>query len=300
MPASRLPSRGAKPSPSRDAKPSPSRDAKPSPSRGAKPSLSRGAKPVPRSRTVWPLILIGLAGVLVVILASLPASVITHVLPPFVHAEDFSGSLWHGSAGRISVNSRGAGALEWRLHPAALLGMTVAADLHWVNVGFVIDAAVKVDRQGLDLHAVKGGGPIQDLQTLGVAAGWRGAANVDFSELKGTFDKPTAVVGHVQASNLTSAQIAGGADLGSYNLILDERAVDSEGNVTAHLVDTGGPLELQTLVHFSPKDRTGTLTGVVRERADASAALRSQIDNLAQLRGRDPQGRIPLDLEFRF
>jgi hypothetical protein len=238
--------------------------------------------------------------VLAVVVSSLPASVITHVLPPLVRAEDFSGSLWHGSAGKISVDSRDAGALEWRLHPAALLGMAVAADLHWVKVGFVIDAAVKADRQGFDLHAVQGGGPIQDLQDLGVAAGWRGTAVLDFSELKGDFIKPAAAVGHVQVSNLTSAQIAGGADLGGYDLKLDEKAVDSDGNVDAHLVDTGGPLELQTLVHFSPKDRTGTLAGVVRERPDASAALRSQLDNLAQLRGRDSQGRIPLDLEFRF
>jgi hypothetical protein len=263
-------------------------------------SRSRDANPAPRSRTIWPLVLIGLGAVLAVILASLPASVITHVLPPSMHAEDFSGSLWHGSAGKISFDARDAGALEWRLHPAALLGMTVAADLHWVKVGFVIDAAVKFDRQGLDLQAVKGGGPIQDLQDLGVAAGWRGTAAVNFSELKGDFTRPRVAVGDVQVSNLTSAQIAGGADLGGYDLNLDQRAVEPDGNVTAHLVDTGGPLELQTLVHFSPKERTGMLTGAVRERPDASAALRSQIDSLSQLRGRDPQGRIPLDLEFRF
>ena len=296
MPASRSPSRGAS-SPTRGAN-SPSRGAN-SPSRGAN-SPSRGAKPPPRSRTVWPLILIGLGTILAVVLTSLPASIITHGLPPSVHAEDFSGSLWHGSAGKVSLNSRDAGALEWRLHPAALLGMTVAADLHWVKVGFVIDATVKVSRQGLDLHAVKGGGPIENLQDLGVAAGWRGMAIVNFSELKGDFNKPLAAVGDVQVSNLTSTQIAGGADLGGYDLNLDDRAVDADGNVTAHLVDTGGPLQLQTLVHISPKERTGMLTGAVRERPEASAALRSQIDSLAQLRGRDPQGRIPLDLEFRF
>ncbi len=296
MPASRSPSRGAS-SPRRSAG-SPNRGAG-SPGRDAR-SPSRGAEPPPRSRTVWPLILIGLGAVLAVVLTSLPASLLKHGLPPLVHAEDFSGSLWHGSAGRITLNSHDAGALEWRLHPAALLGMTVAADLHWVKVGFVIDAAVRLSRQGLDLHAVKGGGPIQDLQDLGVAAGWRGTAVVNFSELKGNLMKPRAAVGNVQVSNLSSAQIAGGADLGGYVLNLDDKAVDADGNVTAHIVDAGGPLELQTLVHFSPTERTGMLSGAVRERPEASAALRSQIDSLAQLRGRDPQGRIPLDLEFRF
>src|ERR1700736_5556084 len=123
-------------------------------------SPSRGAKPAPRSRSYWPVVLIGLAAALAVIIAALPASIITHFLPPSVHAEDFSGSMWHGSAGKISVDAREAGALEWRLHPAALLGMNLAADVHWVKVVFVVDAAVTIDRQGLTAHAVKGGGPI--------------------------------------------------------------------------------------------------------------------------------------------
>src|ERR1700680_487266 len=126
-------------------------------------SPSRDAKPAPRSRSYWPTVLIGLAALPAVIIAALPASIIRHFLPPSVHAEDFSGSIWHGSAGKISVNARDAGALEWWLHPAPLLGMAVAADLHWVKVGFVVDAAIEIDRQGFAVHAIKGGGPIQDL-----------------------------------------------------------------------------------------------------------------------------------------
>jgi hypothetical protein len=243
--------------------------------------------------------------VLAVIIAALPASIITHFLPPRVHAEDFSGGIWHGSAGKISVNARDAGALEWRLHPAALLGMAVAADLHWVKVGFVVDAAVKIDRQGFAAHTIKGGGPIQDLHDFGVAAGWRGTADVDFSELKGSFGessgefaKPLAAVGDVHVSNLASSRIADGADLGSYDLRLAEGAVGADGGVTAQLTDTGGPVEVQAVIHYSAKEHSALLTGTLRERADAPAALRSQIDNLVQLRGRDPQGRIPIDLEF--
>src|SRR6202163_1446722 len=117
-------------------------------------SASRHAKPVPRSRNyILPVVLVGLAALLAVIIAALPASIITHFLPPSVHAEDFSGSLWHGSAGKISVDARDAGALEWRLHPAALLGMDVAADVHWVKVGFVVGAAVNIDRQGVTAAA---------------------------------------------------------------------------------------------------------------------------------------------------
>ena len=34
------------------------------------------------------------------------------------------------------------------------------------------------------------------------------------------------------------------------------------------------------------------------ERGELPASLRQQLDNLIQMRGRDPQGRIPLDIEF--
>jgi type II secretion system (T2SS) protein N len=261
-------------------------------------SPSRDAKPAPRSRPYWPLVLIGLAAVLAVVISAVPASIVTRFLPPEVHAEDFSGSIWHGSAGKISVNARDAGALEWRLHRAALLGMRVSADVHWVKVAFVVDAAVNIDRQGVSAHAVKGGGPIEDLRDFGIAAGWRGMADINFSELKSDLVNPLAAVGDIQVSNLTSAQIAQGADLGGYDLRLAAGAVGADGSVTAQLTDTGGPLDVKAVISLSAKERTGILTGTLRERPEAPAALRSDLEGIVQLRGRDPQGRIPVDLEF--
>jgi hypothetical protein len=164
----------------------------------------------------------------------------------------------------------------------------------------VADATVKVDRHGYTAHAVKGGGPIEDLRDFGVNPGWRGIADFDFSEMKGDFARPLApaAVGDLRVSNLMLAQVAGGADLGSYDLSLPEGAVDADGNVTAKLVDTGGPLDLQALIHYSAKDHTGVLTGTLKERAGAPAALIGEINNIAQLRGRDSQGRVPVDLEL--
>jgi hypothetical protein len=261
-------------------------------------SPSRDAKPAPRSRSYWPLVLIGLAALLAVIISAMPASIVTRFLPPEVRAEDFSGSIWHGSAGKISVNARDAGALEWRLHPAALLGRQVSADVHWVKVGFVVDAAVNIDRQGVSAHAVKGGGPIEDLRDFGVAPGWRGTADIDFSELKSDFVRPLSAVGDLKVSNVTSAQIAQGADLGGFDLRLAADALSADGSVTAQLTDTGGPLEVKAVISLSSKERTGILTGTLRERPEAPAALRSDLEGIVQLRGRDPQGRIPVDLEF--
>jgi len=110
--------------------------------------------------------------------------------------------------------------------------------------------------------------------------------------------KPLSVVGDLKVSNLTSAQVAQGTDLGSYDLVFPEGAVGADGNLAAQLMDSGGPLDLRAVIHYSPKERTALLSGTLKERADAPAALRSQLENLSQLRGRDPQGRIPVDLEF--
>ena len=242
------------------------------------------------------MIVIGLAAAIAAVLATLPASLVTHLLPAAVQAEDFSGSLWHGSAGRIRVNAREAGALEWRLHPAALVGLTVAAELHWVKVGFVIDAAVSVDRHGFAARDIRGGGPIADLRELGVAAGWRGNADIHLGELRGDFSAPLFAAGDIKVANLASAQLADGADLGSYDLRFPQQSGGGDGSLTAQLTDTGGPLEVQTTINYSAKARSAILSGFVRARPDAPPALLSQLQSLS--RGRDPHQQIPVDLEF--
>jgi Type II secretion system (T2SS), protein N len=261
-------------------------------------SPGRTAKPVQPARFPWAVLFIGAAALAAVIIAVLPASIVTHFLPPSVHADNFSGSIWHGSAGKFSVNARDAGALEWRMHPAALLGMTVAADLRWVNVGFVLEGAASIGRHGFTARDIKGGGPIEDLRNLGLAADWRGTAIVNLSELKSDFVALQSVVGEIDVANLRAAQLANGADMGSYALKLPEGAAGSDGNVTAQLADTGGPLELRAVIHYATRERAGQLTGTLRERTQLPAALQTQLQNLSQLRGRDPQGRIPVDLEF--
>jgi hypothetical protein len=283
----------------------------PSPRRGAKkvaPS-ARAASSAPSARAAptfsfWPyLALIIVLAVLAVGLSALPSSLITHFVPASVHAEDFSGSLWHGSAGKISLNARDAGALEWRLHPAALLHLAVAADVHWVTGGFVLDGAVHYDRSsGLEASNIQGGGPIQDLRNFGLGNGWRGTAKVQIKQLKLTISGAVAtvqsVVGDITVSDLAALELAHGADLGGYALHFPDAAIGPDAEATAELNDTGGPLGVQAVIRYSGKERRGTLTGTLQERADTPAALRNQLENLAQLHARDAHGRIPVDLEF--
>ncbi len=270
----------------------------PSPRRGAEPG-----PPVRPARSIWPLVLLFFVlAVLATAISALPASIVAHLLPAAVHAEDFSGTLWHGSAGRITVNSRDAGALEWRLHPASLLHWRIAANLHWVKGGFVLDATAGLAGDALTAADVQGGGPIEDLRDFGLARAWRGTARVKVEKLTAVIAVARAdlkaAVGDISVADLASPQVAAGANLGGYSLHFNEPVIAPGADAAAVLTDTGGPLELDATIHFSPAERRGTLSGTVRARADAPAELLSELDSLGQMHARDPQGRIPLDLEF--
>jgi hypothetical protein len=137
-----------------------------------------------------------------------------------------------------------------------------------------------------------------------VASGWRGIAEVRIREIAADLSAPTpslrSAVGEIDVSDVSSPRVADGSDLGSYALTFDDAALSVNGDARAALSDTGGPLSLDASLTLTPKTRTGLLSGTVKEREDAPPALRRELDNVAQLRARDAQGRIPIDLEFTF
>jgi hypothetical protein len=265
-------------------------------------SARRAVEPQRRPRRapvlVLVLVLAGIAALTAAVFFVLPASMMGRFLPAQVHAEDFSGSLVHGAAGKLTVNARDAGAFEWRLHPLSLLRLAVVADIHWVKVGFVIDGTVELARSGIAAQNIKGGGPIHDLADLGVAAGWQGSLSLNFAQLKSDFRKLDSATGQIEVAALSADNIAQGSDLGSYKLQLGSGAIAPDGTITATLNDTGGPLEAQAEIRFSPVTRTGMLSGTLKERPEASPALHDQLAGISQLRPRDASGRFPVELEF--
>jgi Type II secretion system (T2SS), protein N len=266
-------------------------------------SASRATeRDLPRERPPrrWPLILVGVLVVSAAAIFVLPASMITRFLPAQVRAEDFSGTLIHGAAGKIFFDARDIGALEWHLHPLSLLRLAAVADVHWVMVGFVTDGTAEISARGIAAHDVRGNGPIESLVGLGVAPGWHGTANLAFSEIKSDFVKLIAAVGKVEVSNVSASGIAEGSDLGGYLLQIPAGAVAADGSIRATLKDTGGPVELQAEIRLSPSARTALLSGTLMDRPEASQALRNQLAGMTQLRPRDSSGRFPVELEFRY
>jgi hypothetical protein len=259
---------------------------------------ARRAVETPRRARRWPWVLVAVIALAAAVFFVLPAAMIGRFLPAQVHAEDFSGTLVHGAAGKFSVNSRDAGAVEWRLHPLSLLRLAVVADIHWVKVGFVIDGTVELGKGGIAAQNIRGGGPIHDLADMGLAAGWQGSLSLNFAELKSDFHKLDSAAGQIEVAALSADNIAQGSDLGGYRLQLGAGAIAPDGTITATLNDTGGPLEAQAQIRFSPPTRTGMLTGTLKERPEASPALRDQLAGISQLRPRDASGRFPVEVEF--
>lgn len=263
---------------------------------------SRTPPPQKRRGALWPLTAVVVLAVLIVVVVVLPASLVARFLPPEVHAEDFSGSLWHGSANTLVVNSLQAGAIEWHIHPLPLLHATLAADLHWVKLGFVTDGAVELTRDGLRAQHVQGGGSVEDLRDFGVPAGWHGTVHMDLSELAlafaGSRVVPRALVGVVTLADVSSPQFADNANLGAYTVKLANGAITPDVDPGAELSDAGGPLDAHAAIRYSLKDDTVQLSGTVKDRPDAPPALHAQIENLGRLSSLDAQGRVPFELEF--
>ncbi len=268
-------------------------------SRSRKPSTKAVPGPAPR-RSYGLVILIVAIAALAIFISAVPAGFIRHFLPPTVQADDLSGSVWHGAAGKFTVAGRDAGAVEWRIYPASLLRLALKVDLHWVHRGFGAVATAAIDRGSVTLSGVRGGGPIEDLQEFGVARGWRGTADIAIEELSTDYARILSARGDVKVTGLSAARLAAGAELGSYVLHLGDSAVGANGRITGQISDAGGPLQVQGTITVSPLEHTGMLSATIRERAELAPDLRKEIADLAQLRGRDTDGRIPVDLEFTY
>ncbi len=202
------------------------------------------ASPAPRTAAppLWPTSSPSSAlAALAVVISALPASIVTHFLPPSVHAEDFSGSVWHGSAGRITVAAR-----DCRRARVAFASRRLAAleSCRRIALGerrrSCSMAPPRSTAARLPRPDLEGGGPIEDLRDLGLAPGWRGSAKIQVEELKaGRFRRPAPSLQrrgrHDQRVESSSTQVAGGADLGGYLLRFADPAITPDSEATAGL-----------------------------------------------------------------
>ena len=264
-------------------------------------SASRSRKPTtkPARRSYGWLVAAALVAAAGFVVYALPASIAMRFLPSELQATDPSGTLWHGSFAAVSLRGHAVGAVEWNIHPLPLFAGRLSAQLRWIKGGFAVNGELEARGGHVFIHDVTGGGAIDDLADLGLSRGWSGTAQVAIAALRIEDQKITSADGTVTLAALKSPKF-GDADIGGYELVLSPESVQPDGTAIAQVRDLGGPLQLSGSLSIVPQQSLLTFSGALKEREGLPPALHQELENLAQMRGRDAQGRVPLEIEFAF
>lgn len=245
---------------------------------------------------IW-LTLAGLVAAAGFLLFNLPAALALKFLPGDLQASGPSGTLWHGSISNLSSRGRDMGALEWHVHPWPLLTGRLSAAVHWVRQDISVNSEIAASRSRLNAHDMNGGGPLSSLADLGLTRGWNGKLEIDIGQFTLSAGRILAATGEARLLGLHSTEFPG-ADFGNVVLAFGPGSVQEDGTAIAQLHDTQGILQLEGNLTLALGQHLATFSGTLKERSPLPPALAQRIAELAQMRGRDPQGRIPFDIEF--
>lgn len=182
---------------------------------------------------------------LVLLVARLPASIATGLLPPSVVAVNTSGTLWRGSAAHVQVNLSGQwfalGSVEWELHPMGLLlGDAVTFRSQWgrqrisLSAGATYNGDVRVSNASINADIAW----VKNLVPLFIA----GDLKVDIDELRiSASGVPSVLAGRLVWENAAWQALGGDVSLGSY-------AVDfttGDQGISGDVVTLKGALDLK-------------------------------------------------------
>jgi general secretion pathway protein N len=232
---------------------------------------------------------------LATVLVRLPARVLLSVLPADVSCESPAGTIWSGSCGELRAGAAAVSGVSWRLHPAALLRLRLAAELVSEDPGARGHAQVELAPNGdLAISALAAQVALPGRIGL-VGAGTSGSLQLAIDSAHVAAGHLTALHGMTELRQLHIANPP--TDLGSYELrfVPPEGAAPAAGGsepMLGQLRDLDGPLAVSGELRLLP---TGSyeLNGTLAPRPGASADL-SQL--LAMLGAPDEQGRRTFSL----
>ena len=188
------------------------------------------------ARKAW---LLGLAAFLLALIIVLPAGWVGAALPSAVQCTTWSGSIWRGQCRDLALHDgqqvvMRLSSLQWRLQPASLLRLRLAARFD----------SVWPQGQATGHMAVAPGGAIQVRDMAGhseldrrffgaMPAGWHGGVQIREFDL----DWHDGIIGHLGGELIVSDLVdAGGTALGGYRLAFARSQVPP---FTGELTDTG-------------------------------------------------------------
>lgn len=246
-------------------------------------------------RKAYVLAAVGVVAFLLIMVATLPVSLVTRHFPRDVTASGLSGSVWHGRAAAVAFRNQPIGGLEWTVKPLRLFLLQLAYDVTLQRPDGHARATVSVRPGGLlELTGVEGRLPVAAFAGALAPRGWSGEIELDIRDARISRGWVDGAEGVVRALNL-KAPGGSGIRIGSFELTLGAGAVGTDA-LTGRLRDLGGPLNVRGTLAVR-RDRSYLLEGEV---APGPGATPGVFRSLAFLGEPDAQGRRPFAVEGTF
>ncbi len=239
------------------------------------------------TRSARPVAIAALAAFLLVLLAQFPARWAAFALPRNVRCGQLAGTLWQGSCSGLVLDGRPLGELAWKLHPLALLGAALSADVALSQGATEATGSVQLRPSGRitarHLHARM----LVDHSVIAqLTPGTHANVQADLSLLRFEHGHVAAVSGEV---NVRGLAFAPGLPTEDYRLTFPENA---PGDPAGQIQDLGGPLALEGTLRLTPEPGY-VLDARVAARPGAPPALAQQLQFLGPP---DAQGRRTLSV----
>jgi hypothetical protein len=233
---------------------------------------------------------------LLVLAVRLPLRWVQGVLPAGIECVDPSGTLWQGACGTLQWQGQPRGAVRWQLRPLQLFKGRLAAQLRVTrdddSLTGELGASLGGSLHGTDvrLELTLGATPLP-----GIPPELRGRVHADLARVEWQGKAFTALLGRIEARNITQLGGAAPLALGSYELLFETPA-DTTGSIHGRIRDLGGPLDVTATMALT-RAPGYLLEGSVAPRADAAPELLRQIGYLGAA---DAAGRRPFAQEATF
>lgn len=220
------------------------------------------------------------------LLARLPARVLLPLLPPGISCQQPTGTVWHGGCAQLQLHEPKLAllAISWTVHPAALLGVRLSADVASDDPRALARAAITLAHDGtVQLRSLSAQLPLQGGLPGVFPSGLSGQVQVAIDSATLDHGQLLALQGSIRVLQLRSESQA--ADLGSFELLFAPARVGEP--IDGQLRDLGGPLSVSGELRLM-REGGYDLSGEVAARPQASADV---VQALQLLGPADSQGR---------
>lgn len=254
--------------------------------------------PAPAKKRPWWLISFGAAAVLLIALATLPASLLASQLSRAgLGATGLWGTVWDGRAQGLTWRSAPLGDLQWTLSPWQLLFGRAAGEVTLGRPDGSLRAAYRLALDGtLRLEDVQADLPVEMLSSLpiGMPRNWRGRLSGRFDEVTLRNGWPQMLRGTLDMDGLI-APPPRNTSIGSYHVVIPDPSATGDAaqdSLTARVNDKEGPFSFEGRFTLGA-DRSFLLEGTLAPRGATPPALVRSLDLLGPA---DANGRRPVSV----